>query len=177
VRSADRELAERCRDGDTGAFEEIYRQHAGRLFNLAVRMAGSTDAAEDLLQEVFLTAHRKIGSFRGDSSLGTWLYRLAVNQCLDHLRGREAKMGRVTESLDAEGAVQPVAAIPLSQVARIDLERAIAKLPPGCRAAFLLHDVEGMEHREVAEILQVSEGTSKSQVHKARMKLRAMLTS
>ena len=141
-------------------------------------MAGSDDA-DDLLQEVFLHAHRKLGSFRGDSSLGTWLYRLAVNQCLDFLRGRQNKMSRATSSLDDEGADEPAAAMPAmpAAVSRIDLERSIAKLPVGCRAAFVLHDVEGFGHNEVAALLGVSEGTSKSQVHKARTKLRAMLTS
>lgn len=177
VRAADLELAQRCRQGDAGAFEELYRTHAGRLYNLVFRMAGATDEAEDLLQEVFLHAHRKLGSFRGESSLGTWLYRLAVNHCLDFLRGRQAKMARATDSLDEEGAVELSAASPIvpTAISRLDLERAIARLPPGCRAAFVLHDIEGFEHREVAGMLGVSEGTSKSQVHKARMKLRASL--
>ena len=141
-------------------------------------MAGSEDA-DDLLQEVFLHAHRKLGSFRGDSSLGTWLYRLAVNQCLDFLRGRQNRMMRATSSLDDEGADEPAAVLPAvpTAVSRIDLERAIAKLPEGCRAAFVLHDVEGFGHNEVAGMLGVSEGTSKSQVHKARTKLRAILSS
>jgi RNA polymerase sigma-70 factor (ECF subfamily) len=178
VRTADLELAARCRAGDTDAFEELYRQHARRLFSLVFRMTGSAEDAEDLLQEVFLQAHRKLGGFRGESTLGTWLYRLAMNHCLDHLRGRGAKMGRFTESLDAEDAFEPAAHAPIvpTAVSRVDLERAIAALPEGYRAAFLLHDVEGFEHREVAKILGVSEGTSKSQVHKARMKLRAMLS-
>jgi len=178
VRAVDLDLAQRCQHGDGAAFEELYRAHAGRLFNLVFRMVGSTTEAEDLLQEVFLTAYRKLGSFRGDSSLGTWLYRLAVNHCLDVLRGRQAKMARVTDSLDEEGAMEPAAAAPVipSAVSRLDLDRAIARLPPGCRAAFVLHDVEGFEHGEVATMLGVSEGTSKSQVHKARMKLRGMLS-
>lgn len=177
VRRADLELAKRCRDGDADAFEELYRQYAGRLYSLALRMAGSAQEAEDLLQDVFLHAYRKLGSFRGDSSLGTWLYRLGMNQCLDYLRGRQAKMSQATDSLDQDGAAELAAAAPATPVAvnRMDLERAIGRLPNGCRAAFLLHDVEGFEHHEVATILGVSEGTSKSQVHKARTKLRAML--
>jgi RNA polymerase sigma-70 factor (ECF subfamily) len=179
VRAADLELAQRCRHGDAAAFEELYRAHAGRLYNLVLRMAGSAPEAEDLLQEVFLHAHRKLGSFRGDSTLGTWLYRLAVNHCLDFLRGRQAKMARATESIDGEDGFEPVAAAPAvpPAISRVDLERAIARLPDGCRAAFVLHDVEGFEHNEVAKLLGVSEGTSKSQVHKARMKLRAMLSA
>ena len=174
VKTADLELAERCQQGDAGAFEELYRQHAGRLYNLAYRMAGSAPEAEDLLQEMFLHAHRKLASFRGESSLGTWLYRLGMNQCLDHLRGRQAKMDRASESLDRPSVEQPVAPMPAvpSAVSRIDLERAVGRLPDGCRAVFLLHDVEGFEHGEIASILGISVGTSKSQVHKARMKLR-----
>jgi RNA polymerase sigma-70 factor (ECF subfamily) len=178
VRTADLELAQRCRQGDAAAFEELYRSHAGRLYNLVYRMAGAQHEAEDLLQEIFLQAHRKLGSFKGESSLGTWLYRLAVNHCLDFLRGRQARMARSSDSLDAEGASEPAAVAPAvpTAISRLDLERAIARLPDGCRAAFILHDVEGFEHNEVAKLLGVSEGTSKSQVHKARMKLRAMLT-
>jgi len=168
VRTADLELAARCRAGDADAFEELYRQHARRLFSLVVRMIGSVEDAEDLLQEVFLQAHRKLAGFRGESTLGTWLYRLTMNHCLDHLRGRQAKMSRATDSLDDEGTVEPMAPAPA-------VPEAIGALPPGSRAAFLLHDVEGFEHREIAGILGVSEGTSKSQVHKARLKLRAML--
>jgi RNA polymerase sigma-70 factor (ECF subfamily) len=177
VRSADLELAKRCRNGDAGAFEELYRTHAARLYGLAFRLVGSAQEAEDLLQEMFLHAHRKLRTFRGDSSLGTWLYRLGMNQCLDYLRSRQARMSQATDSLDAAGAVEPAVPLPRTPVAiqRLDLERAIGRLPDGCRAAFLLHDVEGFEHHEVASILGVSEGTSKSQVHKARMKLRSML--
>jgi RNA polymerase sigma-70 factor (ECF subfamily) len=178
IGQVDLELVQRCQHGDAAAFEEVYRAHAGRLYSLVFRMAGSTHDAEDLLQEIFLHAYRKMASFRGDSSLGTWLYRLAVNHCLDVLRGRQAKMTRVTDSLDEEGAAEPASATPLvpTAVSRLDLERAIARLPAGCRTAFVLHDVEGFEHNEIATLLGVSEGTSKSQVHKARMKLRAMLS-
>ena len=178
MRSGDLELARRCRQGDQRAFEELYRAHAGRLYSLVMRMTGSAEDAEDLLQEVFLTAHRKLGDFRGDSALGTWLYRMAVNHCLDFLRSRQARIAKATASLDDDGAEEPAAAAPLvpAAVSRIDLERAIARLPDGCRAAFVLHDVEGLEHREVARLLGVSEGTSKSQVHKARAKLRALLS-
>jgi RNA polymerase sigma-70 factor (ECF subfamily) len=103
---------------------------------------------------------------------------MAVNQCLDYLRGRQSKMARTTDSIDDEGMVEPAAAAPLvaSTLTRLDLERAIAQLPEGCRTAFVLHDVEGFQHHEIATLLGISEGTSKSQVHKARMKLRGILT-
>jgi RNA polymerase sigma-70 factor (ECF subfamily) len=158
------------------AFEELYQQHAGRLYNLAYRMAGTANDAEDLLQDIFLLAYRKLGSFRGESSLGTWLYRLAMNHCLDVLRSRQARMGQSTDSLDDDAAMTPAAKGSIGAVSRIDLERAIDKLPPACRAAFLLHDVEGFGHSEVGAILGISEGTSKSQVHKARLRIRAFLT-
>jgi RNA polymerase sigma-70 factor (ECF subfamily) len=176
VKSADLDLAGRIRAGDGGAFEELYQRHATRLYNLAYRMAGGPTEAEDLLQDIFLLAYRKLGSFRGDSSLGTWLYRLAMNHCLDVLRSRQARMGQQTDSLDEEGAVQVAAAPATGAVNRMDLERAIETLPPACRAAFLLHDVEGFGHEEVGSILGISEGTSKSQVHKARLRIRQYLT-
>ena len=176
--AADLELAQRCERGDQDAFEQLYRAQAGRLYTLIVRMVGSAETAEDVLQEVFLTAYRKIGSFRGASSLGTWMYRMAVNHCLDYLRGRQSKMARTTDSIEDDGMAEPIAPAPLvaSTINRLDLERAIAKLPVGCRTAFVLHDVEGFEHQEVATMLGISEGTSKSQVHKARVKLRGMLS-
>jgi RNA polymerase sigma-70 factor (ECF subfamily) len=176
VRSGDLELAGRIKSGDAAAFEALYQQHATRLYNLASRMSGAAGEAEDLLQDIFLLAYRKVGSYRGESSLGTWLYRLAMNHCLDVLRNRQTRMGQVTDSMDEPDAAPVAAPAPvLSTVSRIDLERAIEALPPACRAAFLLHDVEGFGHQEVADILGVSEGTSKSQVHKARLRIRAHL--
>lgn len=177
VRRADLDLAGRIRAGDGSAFEELYKQHATRLYNLAYRMAGSAADADDLLQEIFLIAYRKLASFRGESALGTWLYRLAMNHCLDVLRSRQARMGHHTDSLDEDDAMPVASPTPaLGAVSRIDLERAIGLLPRACRAAFLLHDVEGFGHNEVATLLGISEGTSKSQVHKARLRIRAYLT-
>jgi RNA polymerase sigma-70 factor (ECF subfamily) len=171
-------LVQRCRKGDLGAFEELYRAHAGRLFSVACRLLGNPADAEDLLQEIFLSAHRKLDTFRGEAALGTWLYRLATNLCLDHLRSRSGRSNQLTGSIDDEPGLFDSATSGLADqtVTRMDLERAMARLPEGCRAAFVLHDVEGLEHREVAGILGIAEGTSKSQVHKARTKLRALLT-
>lgn len=178
-RAAEMALVERCRRGELGAFEEIYRAHSGKLFSLVLRMVGNPSDAEDLLQDIFLAAHRKLDGFRGESALGTWLYRLATNQCLDHLRSRSAKTSHVTDSLDDDDAMPAVGSrgIAADSVAKMDLERAIAQLPEGCRAAFLLYDVEGLDHQEVAAALGIAEGTSKSQVHKARSRLRALLGS
>lgn len=158
------------------AFEELYRQHSARLFNLAWRMCGTRADAEDLLQEIFLLAYRKLPEFRGDSAVGTWLYRLAMNRCLDHLKSRQTRASGVTTELDEETMPGPKL-VADGGLRRIDLERAIARLPEGARAAFVLHDVEGFQHHEIATILGISEGTSKSQVHKARLKLRALLTA
>jgi RNA polymerase sigma-70 factor (ECF subfamily) len=170
---------ERCRRGELGAFEELYRAHAGRLFSLACRMLGNPADAEDLLQDIFLAAHRKLDSFRGDAALGTWLYRLATNQILDHVRSRAGRAGQLTDGLDDATVLADAGEHRLGDraISRIDLERALAQLPEGCRAAFVLHDVEGMEHREVADVLGIAEGTSKSQVHKARLRLRALLAT
>jgi RNA polymerase sigma-70 factor, ECF subfamily len=170
-------LVERCRQGDLAAFEELYRVHAGRLFSVACRMVGNPADAEDLLQEIFLSAHRKLESFRGESALGTWLYRLATNHCLDYLRSRAARTNQLTDALDDEvGSFEPGRkGLAEQTITKMDLERALAQLPDGCRAAFVLHDIEGLEHREVAEALGIAEGTSKSQVHKARLRLRSVL--
>jgi RNA polymerase sigma-70 factor (ECF subfamily) len=168
------DLVARCQAGDVEAFETIYRQHASRLYTLACRMAGSPEDGEDLLQEIFLQAYRKLGSFKGDATLGTWLYRLALNHCLDYVRSRQAKMNKLTSTLDSEIAFEP-AARRETPIARLDLERAVERLPEGCREAFVLHDVEGFDHKEVGKLLGIAEGTSKSQVFKARMKLRALL--
>ncbi|HEY7290819.1 MAG TPA: RNA polymerase sigma factor [Vicinamibacterales bacterium] len=155
-------------------FEEMYRQHAPRIYSLACRMAGSPEDGEDLLQEIFLQAYRKLDSFKGDSAVGTWLYRLALNHCLDYVRSRQAKMKKATESLDATQTWEPSARRD-TPIARLDLDRALEKLPDGCREAFVLHDIEGFDHKEVAKLLDIAEGTSKSQVFKARLKLRALL--
>jgi len=168
------DLVRRCQSGDTDAFETLYRQHAARIYTLACRMAGSPEDGEDLLQEIFLQVYRKLGSFKGDAAIGTWLYRLALNHCLDYVRSRQAKMHKLTDTLDAEGSFEPTALREMP-IARLDLERAVERLPEGCREAFVLHDVEGFDHKEVGELLGIAEGTSKSQVFKARMKLRALL--
>lgn len=158
-----------------GAFEELYGAYAGRLYNVACRLLGNPADAEDLVQDAFLQAHRKLDTFRGDAALGTWLHRLLVNLGLDHLRSRAGRTAQATAGMD-DVKIVPVTR-PETVVERIDLEQAIARLPEGSRAAFVLHDVEGLDHKEVAAVLGVSEGTSKSQLHKARLKLREMLST
>jgi RNA polymerase sigma-70 factor (ECF subfamily) len=175
VRASDTELVERCRRREPGAFEELYRLHASRVYNLACRFAGSQAEGEDLLQDVFIQVFRKLGSYKGDASLGTWIYRLATNLCLDRVRSREAKARQLTDAIEDEGQLPADRDLRPMRAERIDLERAIAQLPLGYRAAFVLHDVEGFEHHEVADMLGIAEGTSKSQVHKARMRIREYL--
>jgi RNA polymerase sigma-70 factor (ECF subfamily) len=180
ARTTEIALVARCVAGEADAFKEIYDRHATRLYNLARRMMGSTDDAEDLLQEIFLQAFRKLSSYKGESALGTWLYRLAMNLCLDRVRGKQGKMDKVTVALDAERGEAASAAGGRrldTVVERLDLERAIGQLPDSYRAAFLLHDVEGFEHHEVGEMLGIAEGTSKSLVHKARLRIRTLLAA
>ena len=173
---ADLALAERCRTNVPGAFEEVYRTHGPRLFALICRLVGRLEA-EDLLQDAFLVAHRKLGLYKGEAALGTWLFRLTTNLCLDHLRSRGGRWSQMTDALeddvDSRNSSGPV----LGVIDRLDLERALAALPPGARLVFVLHDVEGFEHREIAEMLGVSDGTSKSQLHRARLRLREMLAA
>ena len=159
---------------DEGAtLESLYRTHAKRIYSLAYRFAGNAADAEELLQDIFLLAYRKLDSFRHEAALSTWLHRLAVNRCLDHVRSRAARQDAATEPLNAEAP--PPARADAGPITHIDLERAIAQLPDGCRMAFVLHDVEGYGHGEVAERLGIATGTSKSQVHKARLRLRRLL--
>lgn len=179
TRAADLELVRRMKAGDLVAFEDVYRQHGTRLYNLALRMLEATTDAEDAVQEAFLLAFRKLESFKGESSLGTWLYRLAMNLYVDRLRSKATRNDRRTDALDAHDTLLAQSSSTGADlvISRMDLERAVSRLPEGCRAAFLLHDVEGFDHREVGAILGISEGTSKSQVHKARLRLRQMLSA
>ena len=174
--SEETDLIDRCKRRESGAFEELYRLHAGRVYNLACRLTGNVSDGEDLMQEIFVQVFRKLDGFKGESAVSTWIYRLATNQCLDFLRGREAKARRLTDPFEHETMLRPHVARPL-RADRLDLERAISRLAPGYRAAFVLHDVEGFEHHEVADILGIAEGTSKSQVHKARLKIREYLSA
>jgi len=178
--ATDTELIARAQRGDEAAFTSIFEAHKRRVYSLCLRMTGNTAEAEDLTQEAFLQLFRKIATFRGESAFSTWLHRLAVNVVLMHLR----KKGLQQVSLDEMDTSQdePVKRDYGSDdqrltgsVDRIGLQQAIADLPPGYRTVFVLHDVEGYEHNEIAEIMKCSVGNSKSQLHKARMKLRDRL--
>ena len=136
------DVVARIQVGDVEAFEALYRQHSAKIYTLASRMAGSAEDGEDLLQEIFLQAYRKLSTFKGDSAIGTWLYRLALNHCLDFVRSRQVKMNKLTETLDAETSFEPTARRE-TPIARLDLERAVERLPEGCREAFVLPTSKG----------------------------------
>lgn len=174
---ADLVLCKLAADGNLAAFELLYARYHRRTYSLALRMTGSQTEAEDLTQEVFIQLFRKVGSFRGDSAFSTWLHRMTVNQVLMHFRRRSVKNEKTSE--DGEMPEQAVigSANPnkMQVVDRIALKNAIAQLPDGYRNVFILHDVKGYEHEEVARQMGISVGTSKSQLHKARLKLRGLL--
>ena len=175
--NSDFALAQRAANGDMAAFEEIYQRHHRRVYSVCLRMLQNATEAEDLTQEVFIQLYRKIGSFRGDSAFTTWLHRMTVNQVLMHFRKRSVKYEKTTE--EGETPTQVVVGTENHQkmpiVDKIALDNAISQLPPGYRSVFVLHDIEGYEHEEVAKILGCSVGTSKSQLHKARLKMRKLL--
>jgi RNA polymerase sigma-70 factor (ECF subfamily) len=175
--SSDFELVQAATKGDMLAFEEIYSRHHRRVYSLCMRMLQNTHEAEDLTQEVFIQLYRKIGSFRGDSAFTTWLHRMTVNQVLMHFRKRTVKFEKTTEEGDTP--VQIVSGTEntsrMQIIDKIALDNAIEQLPDGYKAVFVLHDVEGYEHEEVAKILNCSVGTSKSQLHKARLKMQRLL--
>lgn len=177
ARRSDYALAQSASTGDMPAFEELYRRHNRRVYSLCLRMTQNTAEAEDLAQEVFIQLFRKIGSFRGESAFTTWLHRLTVNQVLMHFRKRGVRLEQTTEDGETPVQVERGTERPgqMPVVERIALDKAISQLPPGYRTVFVLHDVEGHEHEEIARMLGCSVGTSKSQLHKARMKLRGLL--
>jgi RNA polymerase sigma-70 factor, ECF subfamily len=179
--AGEEEAIEKARGGDARAFETLYSMHKRRVYSLCLRMLGNVAEAEDLTQEAFLQLYRKIGTFRGDSAFSTWLHRLAVNVVLMHLRRKGLPQVSLEETLEPaqdDGPRKDIGARDLTlsgSIDRVTLERAIENLPPGYRLVFVLHDVEGYEHNEIAEMLDCSIGNSKSQLHKARMKLRDLL--
>lgn len=168
---ADRLDAAKAAGGDTAAFERIYRRHVARIHSLCRRMIGP-DEADDTCQEVFVRAWRKLGHFRGESAFGTWLYRLAVNQILGI---RETVGRRRSRTVDRDPTDMAIPIRPVRVDLQMDFEAAIARLPGGARTVFVLHDVEGYTHEEIADKLGVTTGTTKSQLHRARMTLRQHL--
>jgi RNA polymerase sigma-70 factor (ECF subfamily) len=171
-----------AQQGDASAFEHIYRLHSRRVYALCLRMVGNPAEAEDLTQDAFLQLFRKIGTFRGESAFSTWLHRLSVNVVLMKLRKKALPVTSLEESTDPEdeanGPRREIGGPDLlltGSIDRVHLERAIEQLPPGYRQVFVLHDVQGYEHNEIAGLMDCSIGNSKSQLHKARMRLRELL--
>jgi len=178
----EREAIARAQQGDAAAFERLYNAHCKHVYCLCLRMLKNAAEAEDLTQQVFLQLFRKIATFRGDSAFSTWLHRISVNAVLMHLR-RKRPAGILTESLDdaaindahpdqLAGSSNPAPAL----IDRLNLTRAIRKLAPGYKRFFLLHDVIGYQHNEIAALLGCTTGSSKSQLHKARKRLRQLLS-
>jgi RNA polymerase sigma-70 factor, ECF subfamily len=171
----------RAQAGDHQAFALLYSLHKRRIYSLCLRMVGNVAEAEDLMQEAFLQLHRKISTFRGDSAFSTWLHRLTINVVLMQLRRKGLHLVSLDEAMDPTpddspgrsfGAPDPLLS---GSIDRLALERAVAGLPAGYRLIFILHDIEGFEHNEIASMLDCSIGNSKSQLHKARLKLRDAL--
>ena len=178
----DGDVVRLAQEGDAVAFEQIYRSHSRRVYALCLRMIGNPADAEEFTQDAFMQLFRKIHTFRGESAFSTWLHRLTVNIVLMNLRKKTLAVDSLDEN--AEPGEQTGKRRPEfgdsdlrlnGSIDRVHLERAVDQLPPGYKAVFVLHDVQGYEHNEIAEIMGCSIGNSKSQLHKARMRLRELL--
>src|SRR5580692_647009 len=177
------DLIKRAQQGDSDAFATLFHSHKTRIYSLCLRMTNNTAEAEDLAQDAFLQVFRKLSSFRGDSALSTWLYRIAVNTVLMHFRRKTPCRISLDEPIRNQDDTKSVRreygtrdGRLDSVVSRVALTRAISELPEGYRAIFLLHEVEGYQHREIAKLLGCSVGNSKSQLHKAKLRIRDLLT-
>jgi RNA polymerase sigma-70 factor (ECF subfamily) len=167
----------RAASGDRHAFEHVYRTHLNHVFSLCVRMTGDRTRAEELTQDVFVRAWEKLPTFRGESAFSTWLHRLTINVVLNERRVDVRERGRTVSSDDDEDSAPPAASTSQPMHAeKLDIERAIAKLPKGARRVFVLHDVEGFTHEEIGTMLGVTAGGCKAQLHRARLLLREALT-
>jgi RNA polymerase sigma factor (sigma-70 family) len=167
----DGDIEARARRGDADAFEELYRAHAGRIYGLCLRMTADAGKARELTQDVFVQAWEALPEFRGQSSITTWLHRIAVNAMLMQKRSEQRRLARVAlaDDDDDDAVAAAAGATPPADVATaIDLERAVAALPPGVRRAFVLHDIEGYSHEEIASMTGLAAGTLRAQLHRAR---------
>ena len=178
---SDLELVNRAQAGDADAFASLFHAHKARIYSVCLRMTNNTAEAEDLTQDAFLQVFRKLATFRGDSALSTWLYRIAVNTVLMHFRKKALRQISLDEpyNQDAKTVRREYGSRDdrlVGSVDRIALARAIQELPDGYRTIFLLHEVEGYEHQEIAELLECSVGNSKSQLHKAKLRIRELLS-
>ena len=169
--AATADCVQQAANGDVRAFEELYSIHLPRVHSLVRRMTGGRDA-DELTQDIFVRVWQKLGSFRGDSAFGTWLHRLAVNVVIERFRTDTARRQRL---VDGEAIFETLSSPPHRRDLSMDFETALEKLPDGAREIFVLHDVEGYKHTEIAALLGISSGTSKAQLHRARMMLRKHL--
>jgi RNA polymerase sigma-70 factor (ECF subfamily) len=172
--SQERELVRRAQAGDLGAFEALYRAHVNRVYALSYRLSGNPDLAEELTQEVFVRAWHKLGGFRGESAFSSWLHPLTVNVALSERRSRRRREARVTTTDDLGSLERDSSRAPSGH--SLDLERALRRLPQGARHVFVLHDVYGYTHEEIGTLTGVAAGTSKAQLHRARLLLREALS-
>ena len=188
-RAADARMVERAQAGDVAAFEQLYRREVGRVYALCLRMTADAQRARELTQTVFVRAWDRLGSFRGDSQLSSWLHRIAVNEVLIDARTERRRRARVVLAEDEEPTSDDSdesdrrdaprstgITLPVDTESRIDLERAIGKLPPGARTVFVLHDMEGYRHEEISRMTGSAEGTSRAQLHRARKLLMEALS-
>ena len=171
ARGIDEDIA-RAAGGDSAAFERLYRTHVPRIHSLARRMLGTHDA-DEVTQDIFVRTWQKLGLFRGESAFSTWLHRLAVNVVIERRRTWAIERGRIDDDPEA---LDFVTVAPARADLTVDFEQAMDRLPDGAREIFVLHDVEGYKHREIAEMLGIATGTSKRQLHRARMLMRQHLT-
>ena len=175
----DASLVARAQRGDVAAFEELYREHSGRVYALSLRLTANTVHARELTQDVFVRAWKALPEFRGEANITTWLHRIAVNALLTQRRGDRRRAARVSLAEDDVAdarASRHGASTPTDVAMAIDLERAIASLPPGVRRAFVLHDVEGYSHEEIARMTGLAAGTLRAQLHRARQLLMRILS-
>ena len=178
--NVDFDLVKRAQQGDSDAFASLFHAHKARIYSICLRMTNNSAEAEDLTQDAFMQVFRKLSTFRGDSALSTWLYRIAVNTVLMHFRKKALRQISLDEPYNQDARLvrreYGTKDDRLSGcVDRIALTRAIRELPDGYRTIFLLHEVEGYEHQEIAELLDCSVGNSKSQLHKAKLRIRELL--
>lgn len=165
--TVERELVTRAQRGDVGAFEELYRASSGRVFALCLRMCRDRDRAQELLQDVFVRVWEKLGLYRGEASFTTWVHRLAVNVVLEAERKEKRHAGRMDDD-DNDNRLDLGVARTDSVHERMDLQQAVAGLPAGARRVFVLHDIEGFQHNEIAQMTGLAEGTLRAQLHRAR---------
>jgi RNA polymerase sigma-70 factor (ECF subfamily) len=175
--TTDERLVERARGGDVDAFEQLYRLYAGRVYALCLRLAADPVAARELTQDTFVRAWRALPRFRADARLGTWLHRIAVNAMLERSRSDRRRTERVSLAEDEDASPSALAGVVRAPdvATAIDLEHAIGALPPGVRRAFVLHDVEGYSHEEIATMTGLAPGTLRAQLHRARELLKRAL--